>query len=249
MRVFAKQMQEEGIVKRNEDGSVKIDPATGKAEMVIRSYKDMVEEKKSDVAQGQGHERSLNAMMKHKIKNFERAVANAQERMDNGEIDDISKDEKVQEFTAKLENMGEASAYFSGANRELVSKVLRGEEVTGLADTTFKVAKEETTIPALKIHTTVTTNRPVRLPNGEIDYETVADPSNPGQSIRRAKMEPVPEPKELNIRQLADEKMRSDKDHPVYNTNKREFGRVQAEQEAAERLANTGIGPVPGQGA
>lgn len=214
-------------------------------EELTDNYLDVVKRKNSDIALGQAHERSFNATTKHTMKHMREDVKKAQARVDdpNDALEDITKDASVQAHTARLENLGESSAYFSGANRELVSKVLTGDKVTKLAGEPFKVAKEVTFIEPVKVNTTVKVKREVRDNAGQIVYENILSPKT-GATVRQPKVEIVDEPATLSVRQLANKKMRgNDDDYPVYNTNKREFGRAEdAELDAASRFAG---GPGP----
>lgn len=210
-------------------------------------YLDVVAKKNSDVSLGQAHERSFNATTQHTMKRMKQATEKAQVRVDNGEIEDVADDEAVQAYTARLENLGESSAYFSGANRELVSKVLTADRVETLAGDDFKVAKQKTVIDPVRVRTTVKVKRQVTDSAGEVVYEDVPDPRDHSKTVSMPKMEVVETPADLSVRELADKKMRGNSEkYSVYNTNKREFGRAEdAELDAASRF---GGGPGPSAG-
>lgn len=185
---------------------------------INEAYLDKVAEKNSDVALGQAHERSFAATSQHFAKRMDKALSVAQQRVAQGEISDVHMDEGVQELTARLENMGESSAYFSGKNREIVSKMLQGQDAP--APTSSGVPGE-----AIKGSKIVVKQRAEGPADRDGNYPTVEVEYTP--------------------RQLAELYKRSGKKYPTYHTNKREF--TSGDDEGRDRFGG-GIGPASGLG-
>ncbi|MEX2014906.1 MAG: type IV secretion system protein [Candidatus Saccharimonadales bacterium] len=177
-------------------------------EVLQKGYLDVVSQKNSDVALGQAHERSFAATSQHLAKRMNEAVTKAKSDGENPVTSAA-----IQEFTARLENLGESSAYFSGKNREIVSTMLQGEE----GDPLTSSGKPGQPIQASKIKVRQRAEGPA---DSSGNYPTVEVEYTP--------------------RQLAELYKRSTSKYPTYHTNKREFG--SADDEGRNRFGG-GAGP------